>query len=636
MKTPIHARLHPLRRAARQALTGSLLALAAAGAAAQPIGTLQGSAHRSPLAGTSVANIAGIVTAVDANGFWFQDAGDGNPLTSDAIYVFRGSGTKPLVGQAVLVAGQVQEFLPGNAATNLTTTQINATASLGGLFTVQSSGNALPAASVIGTGFLPPGVISSHVGNVEAAGYTLKPGTNAMDFWESLEGMRVSIPNAISVAPRTAFGEIAIVSADQVNTPGFVNSPRGAAVLNGQHFNGHKIFIDDRIVATPAGINSGAQLSGISGVVDFSFGNPKLYVTQAPTVVSNSLQREVATPLLNGQLGIGSYNVENLGGNATQARIDAVAGQIAVNMAAPHIVSLQEIQDNDGATGSGVVAADVTLTRLAAAVNAQAPGRSYAWITVNPVNGADGGQPGGNIRQAFLYDSTRVSFSGVVGGALDAITPIAAPGGQVTLSLGAGRVDPGNAAWANSRKPLVTEFTVDGTQLIVIANHFNSKGGDQPLWQPNQPPVRSSEAQRLAQAQALAAFVSGVLAINPDANIVLTGDLNDFQFAETLQPLTDAGLTNLMNLLPAGERYTYSFEGNAQALDHMFVSRNLLDKSGWAFDVVHANSEFIDQVSDHDPLLLRLAQVPAPVPEPGTWLMMALGLAGVVARARRR
>jgi predicted extracellular nuclease len=305
-------------------------------------------------------------------------------------------------------------------------------------------------------------------------------------------------------------------------------------------------------------------------------------------------------------------------------------------MAAPHIVSLQEIQDNNGATNDGTVGADLTLSRLAAAVNAQAPGRNYAWLTVNPQNNTDGGQPGGNIRQAFLYDTTRVSFSGVVGGALDAITPIAAAGGQVSFNLGAGRVDPGNAAFASSRKPLVTEFTVDGVQLIVIANHFNSKGGDEPLYQPDQPPDRPSEVQRLAQAQALADFVSSVLAINPNANIVLTGDLNDFQFADTLAPLSAAGLTNLMNLLPAGERYTYSFDGNAQALDHMFVSANLLANAAWAFDVVHANSEFIDQVSDHDPLLLRLDLVPAPVPEPATWLMMALGMAGLVARARRR
>ena len=613
-----------------------LALLAATAAQAQLIGEIQGTRHLSTFNNVSVSSIAGIVTATDGNGFWMQDSGDGNSITSDAIYVFRGTASKPLVGDAVSVTGRVQEFRPGNTATNLTTTQINATSGFSGNWTRVSAGNPLPAATILGSGGLfAPGPIAAPVGSVEAASYSLQPTQYSMDFYESLEGMRVALPQATSVAPRNSFGEVAVMPTSQLNAPGFVNSPRGASVLNGVHFNGQKLFIDDRLAATPV-VNAGARIDNIVGVMDFSFGNPKLYVTQAPVLVSNDLQRQIAAPLSTGQFGIGSYNVENLGGNATQARIDAVAGQITLNMAAPHIVSLQEIQDNNGATNDGTVGADLTLSRLAAAVNAQAPGRNYAWLTVNPQNNADGGQPGGNIRQAFLYDTTRVSFSGVVGGALDAITPIAAAGGQVSFNLGAGRVDPGNAAFASSRKPLVTEFTVDGVQLIVIANHFNSKGGDEPLYQPDQPPDRPSEVQRLAQAQALADFVSSVLAINPNANIVLTGDLNDFQFADTLAPLSAAGLTNLMNLLPAGERYTYSFDGNAQALDHMFVSANLLANAAWAFDVVHANSEFIDQVSDHDPLLLRLDLVPAPVPEPATWLMMALGMAGLVARARRR
>jgi predicted extracellular nuclease len=133
----------------------------------------------------------------------------------------------------------------------------------------------------------------------------------------------------------------------------------------------------------------------------------------------------------------------------------------------------------------------------------------------------------------------------------------------------------------------------------------------------------------------VAAFVTQLLAINPNANIVVSGDLNDFQFSDTLAPLAAAGLVNLTNTLPENERYTYSFEGNLQALDHMWVSSNLLN-AGALYDVVHANSEFATQVSDHDPLLMTLGLVPAPVPEPATWLMMALGMAGLVMRARRR
>jgi uncharacterized protein len=610
------------------------LALATAGAGAQSIGVLQGTAHRSPFAGTSVSNIAGIVTATDVNGFWFQDGGDGNLLTSDAIYVFRGSGgTKPLVGQAVLVAGQIQEFRPGGVATNLTTTQINATSAFGGTFTVQSSSNALPAAVSIGAGFLSPSAIAPAVGNVETApGYMLQPSLYSMDFYESLEGMRVALPTAVSSGPTNGFGELALVPTAALSLPGVLQSPRGGVVIGPGQFNGTRLLIDDRIRATPQ-VHSGAMLNNTVGVLDYSFGNFKLLVTEAPTVFSNSLVPEVAT-IPPGHFGMASYNVLNLGGNAPPERFAAIAGQLAVNVGSPHLIALQEIQDSNGATNNGVVAADLTLNSLATALNV-ATGRNYAWVTLNPVNNADGGEPGGNIRQAFMYDTSRVSFAGVVGGALDAITAVASPSGQIVLSLGAGRIDPANPAFTNSRKPLVTEFTVDGQQIIVINNHFNSKGGDQPLYGPTQPPVRGTEAQRLAQAQAVAAFVEGLLAINPNANIVVTGDLNDFQFASSLEPLAAAGLFNLTDTLPANERYTYAFEGNLQALDHMWVSANLMN-AGPVYDIVHANAEFLGQVSDHDPLLMTLGLVPAPVPEPATWLLMALGVTGLMARTRRR
>lgn len=629
---PIHstfrARLHPLRRAARTVLAAPLLALAAGGAQAQPIGTLQGTAHLSPFANTTVSNIGGIVTAVASNGFWFQDGGDGNPLTSDALFVFRGSASKPLVGDAVLVNGLLQEFRPGGDADNLTLTQINATVG-GGLFSVQSSGNALPSARVIDTGFLPPSAIAPAVGNVETVpGYVLQPSMYSMDFYESLEGMRVHMPGAVASGPRNNFGEIFLVANAALAQPGVLQSPRGGVVIGPGQFNGTRLQIDDRLAATPV-VNSGAVFGSVTGVMDYAFNNYELLVTSTPTVLSNSLAPEVAT-IPSGHFGLASYNVENLGGNAAPARFTAIANQLATNVGAPHLISLQEIQDNNGATNNGVVAADLTLNTLATAMNT-ATGRNYAWVTVNPVNNADGGAPGGNIRQAFLYDTSRVSFAGVVGGALDAVTATAGPGGQIVLNLGAGRIDPTNTAFANSRKPLVTEFTVDGRQMIVIANHFNSKGGDQPLYGPTQPPVRGTEAQRLAQAQAVASFVQGLLAIDPAANIVVTGDLNDFQFAESLAPLTAAGLVSMTDTLPENERYTYAFEGNLQALDHMWVSPSLV-AAGALYDIVHANAEFISQVSDHDPILLTLA----PIPEPGTWLLMALGLAGLVARTQRR
>ena len=626
----LRARLHPLQRALALAF---LLPLAASPAWAQSIGSIQGTSHLSPLVNIQVTGIAGIVTARDTNGFWIQDAGDGNALTSDAVYVFNSTLAKPLVGDSVLVSGRVQEFRPGNNASNLTTTQINASASFAGAWTSVSSGNALPTAIFIGPGFLPPTAISAGLGNVETTpGYALRPQLYSMDFYESMEGMRVSLPSAISSGPtNVGTGETALYASAQAGAAGTFLSPRGGLVIGPGQFNGQRIIIDNRLVASPS-VNSGAVLSGVTGVLDYSFNNYKLLLTEQATVVSNTLVRESVT-IAPDRFGMASYNVQNLGGNATPARFTAVAAQITGNLGSPQLLSLQEIQDNNGATNNGVVSADVTLNTLAGALNT-ASGRNYAWVSVTPQNNTDGGQPGGNIRQAFMYDTSRVSFSGVVGGALDSVAATSS-GGQIVLNLGAGRIDPTNTAFANSRKPLVTQFSVDGQQIIVISNHFNSKGGDQPLYGPNQPPVNSSETQRLAQAQAVGSFVQGLLAINADANIVVMGDLNDFQFAASLAPLAAAGLTNMTNTLPENERYSYAFEGNLQTLDQMWVSHNLLSNGGPIYDVVHANAEFLDQISDHDPVLLTLSAMPAPVPEPAAVALMLMGLLGVGAAARR-
>ena len=71
----------------------------------------------------------------------------------------------------------------------------------------------------------------------------------------------------------------------------------------------------------------------------------------------------------------------------------------------------------------------------------------------------------------------------------------------------------------------------------MIVNHFNSKGGDQPLFGRFQPPARLTETQRHQQAQVLNDFVDEILAANTNARIVVLGDINDFEFSETLQIL---------------------------------------------------------------------------------------------------
>lgn len=250
-----------------------------------------------------------------------------------------------------------------------------------------------------------------------------------------------------------------------------------------------------------------------------------------------------------------------------------------------------------------MVDASTTYQTLINAIIA-AGGPEYQYRQINPVDDTNGGEPGGNIRVGFLFNPNRVSFVDRPGGTSTSNTTVTNVAGVPTVSNSPGLIDPTNPAFTSSRKPLVGEFTFNGKTVYIIGNHFNSKGGDQPLYGPNQPPTLSSEVQRQQQATVVKNFVQSILAIAPNANVIVAGDLNDFEFSNPVSILESAGLTSLIETLPANERYTYNFEGNAQTLDHVLVSNSLLSKLD-GYDVVHINSEFADQDSDHDPSLAR-------------------------------
>ena len=141
---------------------------------------------------TKAVKTQGIVTAVDSNGFYLQDAtGDGNSATSDAIFVFTSAAPTVAVGDAVIVSGTLTEFAAD--ATNLTLTEINAPT-----ITLQSHNNALPNAVIIGTGYsLPPTTILDDDGLT-----SYDPAHDGLDYYESLEGMRVVIQAPIAVSNR--------------------------------------------------------------------------------------------------------------------------------------------------------------------------------------------------------------------------------------------------------------------------------------------------------------------------------------------------------------------------------------------------------------------------------------------------
>jgi uncharacterized protein len=96
------------------------------------------------------------------------------------------------------------------------------------------------------------------------------------------------------------------------------------------------------------------------------------------------------------------------------------------------------------------------------------------------------------------------------------------------------------------------------------------------------------------------------VAADPHANVIVLGDINDFEFSRTVELLEGRVLTTLMATLPKPERYSYVFEGNSQVLDQILVSDRLLRRFLVDYDPVHVNAEFADQASDHDPQVARL------------------------------
>jgi predicted extracellular nuclease len=178
--------------------------------------------------------------------------------------------------------------------------------------------------------------------------------------------------------------------------------------------------------------------------------------------------------------------------------------------------------------------------------------------------------------------------------------------GTPQLQYSPGRIDPASTAWNASRKPLAGEFTFRGHSLFVIANHFVSKGGDDPLFGHFQPIRTPSEVQRVQQATEVRDFVDSIEKVNLNANVIVLGDLNDFDFAQPINVLTAGGaLTDLPATLPIQERYTYDYQGNSEVLDHILLSPSL-NGTAYKYDVVHINSEFADQLSDHDPQVVRI------------------------------
>ncbi|MYL36346.1 cell wall-binding repeat-containing protein [Halobacillus litoralis] len=553
---------------------------------------IQGAAHESPYKDMNVKNVDGVVTALDGtDGFYMQDQDpDSEVATSEGIYVYAGN-SEVSVGDAVHVNGQVKEWREDGYADadDLLTTQITASA-----VEITASDQTLPDTTVIGEDRIQP------TENIEDDGLTsFDAEEDAIDFYESLEGMVVELKDATVTGP-PKYDEVAVYvdkSEDQLLTDadGLLISP--------DDYNPERVLVD--IDGYDVDVTVGDRMDGsITGVVGYDYSNFKIRTTgEFPTVKDGGTERETSDlQIEEDKLNVATYNMENFSAETSQEKVDRIAESMVNNLNQPDIIGLVEVQDNNGPTDDGTVEADESYKKLIQAIE-DAGGPTYAFTDIAPLDKTDGGQPGGNIRVGFIYNPERVSLPDKEKG--DAVTAVDVDKNGLTLNPG--RIDPENEAFDNSRKPLAAEFEFNGEKVVVVTSHFNSKGGDDALFGAGHPIELGSEVQRMKQAEVVNGFVQKVVDQVSDANVVVMGDLNDFEFSSPINALEGDVMTNMVEQLPAEERYSYNYQGNSQVLDHILVTNNLSERT--AIDSVNINADFSEEAgraSDHDPMLAQI------------------------------
>lgn len=600
------------------ARSGSPAPPSAGGETSIPV--IQGRGHISPVVGREVVT-SGIVTAVARDGFYLQaPAGDRDEATSDALFVFTSQRPSVMVGDDIRVTGPVAEFIPGGAASgNLSTTQIAAPTAV----EVRAKARGLPAPVRLGTGGrIPPGIhlirpdatpVNLQI-KAQAERHRFDPGVAGIDFFESLEGMRVTVSVPVAVSATRTFGPSSgelFTLPDQGRhiVPKTARTGRGGIYLQPHPANRgdqnpeivQVHFEEGLFPGSVPSIAVGDRLSDITGVMGYAYGGFEVRATDRIRISSAGLHPD--TTRLSGTssaLTVATYNVLNLSArDEDTAQRNRLGSQIVANLRSPDILALQEIQDNSGEIDDGTTDASGTLRALAEAVRA-AGGPAYAFLDVPPVDGTLGGAPGGNIRPAFLYNPERVRLV-----SYRSLTP------PVLARVGI----PDSLAFQDSRNPLAALFEYAGQRFTLINNHLTSRYGSTPIFGAIQPFVQAGEEKREAQVRALSSYVAQLVAADTGARVIVLGDLNTFEFTDDLTDILPGPgrvLSNLLAKAGTGDRYSYIFQGNSQLLDHVFATANLLPEA--ELDLVHLNVDFPTvgsvEASDHDAVVARFETRP--------------------------
>ena len=509
---------------------------------------IQGAGASSPFRNT-VQTTEGVVTHVLAGGYFLQDAnGDGNPATSDGLFVYTGSAPTVAKGELVRVKGTVVEFLTGQTYTELTE--------------VQSS------------------VVLSKNNVIAATNIEFVPG---MDL-EPYEGMLVNFTNDLTVNQTEYLGtrgELSL-SVGRRETPTNRYRPGTPEALALAAANsGNVLILDDSLFVTPTvvpylgadgTVRAGDTVGRLTGVLDFGAigGGGAAFKLQPtlPPVFSRTNPRPAVPALPSGNARVASANVLNFFttftnganvfgqtgqgctiGNSTArgncrgadnlAEFERQRDKIVQGLAAldADVVGLMEIQNN------GDIAVDYLVNQLNGVVGFG----TYKYVPAPPATGTDA------IRVAMLYKPARVTPVGAAMSDSDAV---------------------------NNRPPMAQTFKhTNGAKFSVIVNHLKAKAGcgtglngDLRDGQGCHNYTRTLQAQRLVNH-----FIPTVQAAADDQDVLVIGDMNAHSFEDPIHVLTQAGLVNEIEkwVRPSHLPYSYVFNGLVGSLDHALATPGL-------------------------------------------------------------
>ncbi len=582
---------------------------------------IQGDGANSPLNGDVVATLDNVVTAVGPDGFTIQtpDArDDGDPNTSNGLLVFTDAAPTVAVGDQVDVTGKVIEFF-------------DLTEIVGPLtVVVDSSGNPLPAAVPF-----------------DAATPSPDPPQSAVEF-ERFEGMRVAITSGVVCGPNQTFdsdpiAEVFITAASErcFRGPG-IKFPRSDGDLPTWDGNPEVFELDPDRLGLPNQAIPAGSIFAAEGVIGYEFGGYELWPTSL-TVDPLSLPRPVRSRNAD-EFTVGSLNLFRLfdahdDPPGSRGRDDTVVSAAEYNtrrakladyilnvLRAPDILGVQEAEKIE------------VLQDLAAEIHTLDASVSYTAYL-------EEGNDIGTMDVGFLVRDT-VSVRAVT-------------------QLGADEVLTLDGSPLHDRPPLLLEADADlisidsGTPspIAVIVNHTRSLGGIDDLFDGDR-----VQQKRLEQAQSIAQKVQDFQTANPTTPLVLIGDYNAFQFTDgyvdvigqiagdvdpvenTLSgpDLVEPNLTRQVLRLPAEERYSFIFHGNAEALDHALTSA-AGDPLVRGFEYGRGNADAAEHLindgstplasSDHDGFVLFLERQTEPVGDYTgltIWPWVALSIAVVM------